>query len=438
MSTNTGSEKSETKKEYSFIQENTVPKKRNTRRKVIRYILATIGLAILFGIVSSITFNFMNEQIANWNKKKDEITLGDEKAAVPTDEVDVSTALEKNNRGVIDDAKDVKEHRSILKDYSKMYLELNKFNKNMKRSMVSVFTVDNILSWVDFEETKESYGVVVADDIENFYILCNYKTVQDISKIEVAFKDNRRISADLRDYNTDLDIAILEVAKDKIKRTTRSEIEKISMGDSYQLSVGTPFVAMGSPNGYNNSMEIGCTTSEKIDKYIVDGKQEIFQTSMLDVKKGNGFVVDFNGNMIGFITNQFTDDFNTENMKFIGITKLKPLLLDMVNKRKYGYLGIVAQDLSEDEMEKLGVSNGIYVADVVADSPAFIAGVKNGDIITAVNGSAVPSVVNLISFLHDHQPEDKFQLTITRRLTKEYSKVTNKVKVFKVELGKKN
>lgn len=431
MSTNTESKQNKNDENYSFLQENTVPKKRNTRKKIIKSISITVALAVLFGGVSGAVFYATSNQFSKWHSEELEPISLVETQPVPTGE-EISKSTEETEKPSTDKGS---QKNKILRDYSKVYTELCKLSSNMRKYTATVYTVENVVSWIDLEETKESYGVIVAEDSENIYVLCNYHVVKDGSNIKLTFFDNHKISANLRNYDIESDIAILEVEKEKVRPSTLSQIKPINMGDSYQVSVGTPIMALGAPNGYVNSMEIGYVTSNRIDEYVIDGKMEIFQTSMLENKNGNGFIINLDGKVLGFITHAYKDGINTENMKFMGISRIKPLLEDLINKKERGYLGIKAQDLTVSDAKKLGVNNGIYINYVEADSPAFHAGIKNGDIVTAINGSTVSSVSNFIAYIREYEPGDKCQLTITRRITQEYSKVSQKVKVVKVELG---
>lgn len=89
-----------------------------------------------------------------------------------------------------------------------------------------------------------------------------------------------------------------------------------------------------------------------------------------------------------------------------------------------GYLGIACAEVKDQEDSK-DMPEGVYVTDVQAGSPASMAGLKTGDIITALNGKKVGSVSELKEAIAENKPESKVTLTISRKSGKEYKESTH-------------
>lgn len=429
--------------EYSFIQEHVMPRTKNTKKKYIRYLCVTVVLGIVFGIVSSVVFSITNHFIG---EKKEEppkpISLeatGEHKDGVKPQATDNSKIQETEP---LQDSK-TKKHLSDeeisrlmgIKSYQRLYSLMKELADEKKHSMVSVLSVSEAASWFNVENTETSYGLIIKIEEDSIYVMCNYNDVRDVSKIRVEFYNEEVVKAQLMDYDKLTSLAILKIRAKLITQSTLKRIEEIGIGDSYQLAAGSPVLGLGAPDGLVKSMQFGYVTAEGIDRYVVDGKLCIYHTSIAENPFGEGFFVDMNGRLIGFITHSFKEEEDANSMCFLGISKLRPIIEDMLNQREAAYLGVKVCDMSSDDVEKLNVHFGIYVTDVVAKSPAFRAGLKSGDVITAIDGTSVSSVAALMTKLGDKEPGDEMDLTITRQKRAEYPKLSFQEKRIKVVLG---
>ncbi|WP_031420766.1 PDZ domain-containing protein, partial [Lachnoclostridium phytofermentans] len=92
----------------------------------------------------------------------------------------------------------------------------------------------------------------------------------------------------------------------------------------------------------------------------------------------------------------------------IGISRLKPIIEKLANKTERIYFGIIGEDIPQDVLQSFHLTGGIYVtAEVRADSPAFTAGIKQGDIITQINEFSVSMMSNFTSILNNYKPKEK-------------------------------
>lgn len=436
--------------EYSFIQEHVMPRTKNTKKKYFRYLCVTIVLGIVFGIVSSATLNISNHVLGKCKKEEPvkPISLeddGQQKNSGKTQLTDVQDTAS-NKIQVAEKIQDnkIKEHLTDeevsrlmgIKSYERFYTLMRDLFDETKQAMVSVLSVSEAASWFGVENIRTSYGLILKKDENSIYVLCNYNEVKDVGKIRVEFFNEEVVKAQLMDYDKQTSLAILKVKTKLVTESTYKKIKEIGIGDSYQIKVGSPVLGLGAPDGSVKSMQIGYVTAECIDRYVVDGKLTMYHTSIVDNPYAEGFFVDMEGRLVGIITHSFKEEQEQNSMCFLGISKLRKIIEDLLNQRDVAYLGVKVCDMSSDDVKKLNVDFGIYVTDVVSKSPAFKSGLKSGDVITAIDGTSVSSVAALMRKLASKEPGEEMKLNISRQKKAEYPKISFEEKQIRIELGK--
>lgn len=436
MSTNKDYDVNEEK--FSFIQEKVAPRAKNTKKKLLRTFGMTVLLAIIFGFISSFVFYITNQTMEKWEnqEQKEPIVLEDElEESTP-----LITGVEEeqevpNEPATKSEITDQDIFRALnIKSYQKLFNLMRNMAENMKYSMVTVLKVSNISNWFEMEKNEENYGLILSIEQDYIYVLCNYSYIKGANKIKVAFYNNEIARAELVDYDKETKLAIVKVKVRSATQRTKSKIVEAELGDSYQLSYGVPVLGLGAPDGTMYSMQIGYITAPCIDKYIVDGKLGFYHTSIAENAYGEGFFINMDGKVIGIITHDYKEESDESIMCFLGISKLKAIIERMLNNQSKAYLGVKVSELSSDVAEKLNVSYGIYVTDVIANSPAFKKGLKGNDVITEIDGTSVSSVAGLMSKIEEHKPGDTMTFKITRQVVSEYLKTSFEEKTITVKL----
>lgn len=426
--------------EYSFIQEKVIPKRKNTKKKVLKSICITVLLAVVFGVVSSLAFNMSNYLIGKQDKKEkaEPISLSEQEEVlvsqepVMTEEAVSGEEETPKTTGISD--QDI--FRAFdLKAYQKVYSVMRNLSEKFKYSMVTVLKYSNDTNVFEVQNSEESYGIILTIEEDYLYVLCNYSRVKDANKLKVEFYNSEAVRAVFMGYDKETGLAILKVKNVSISQRTRVKIKEADLGDSYHLTYGMPVLGLGEPDGTMYSMQIGYITAPVIDKYIVDGKLGFYHTSIPENQYGEGIFINTEGKVVGIITHQYKEDADENMMCFLGISKLKPAIERILNERDKAYLGVKVSELSSDDVKKLNVNYGIYITDIVANSPAFKKGLKVGDVITEIDGVSVSSVAGLMSKIEACVPEDKLTFKIMRRKVKEYPNSKFEEKHITVELG---
>ena len=277
--------------------------------------------------------------------------------------------------------------------------------------------------------TGESGGSGFLIDSDG-YIVTNDHVVEDEETVTVNFSDGSSSEADVTGRLPGNDLALLKVESSDVEGVT-----PVTLGDSSGLKPGQLAIAIGAPFGLEGTITVGVVSQVNRDMPSHVGRlvSGVIQTDAI-INPGNsgGPLLDSNGEVIGVTTAIRTGGLGAT---FGGVGFAVPInfLKDNLDDLKEGgvirppWLGIRATGLTPKLVEDLDLSveSGVYVIEVESDSPAEDAGLvgsgfeggspaSGGDIITAVNGISVDSVMALITQLDTYSPGDDAPLTIVR------------------------
>jgi S1-C subfamily serine protease len=284
----------------------------------------------------------------------------------------------------------------------------------------------------EYEEASSTSGLIVANNDVELLILVSLNRIEDAKKIKVTFSDYLEVDASLQGYDSDLNLAVISIKLEDIPQSKMNSLTPATLGESFALSVGTPILALGNPNGYVGSMEMGMITSFGSSSYITDDEIDLFNTDVAYNENGDGVIVNMKGEVIGIITNELKGELNQNINTAIGISRIKKTIESLVSNTERVYFGIKAADMTESALEKADIENGICITEVEVDSPALLAGLQNGDIITALNDTPVMSVNSFQSIISIYKPKTSVKVTISRNTKGKY-----KNKEIQVVLAKK-
>lgn len=420
-------------KEFNFIEEKLVSHKKKKIKKLIFAIILTIILGAIFGISAGVAYCVAQEPLFNLfgkNKKVVEFTPDDEDDDMgnpkPTDvgqgNDDKETETNRGQEGVTGEDEEPpgtvivnNTIKASADDLSSIYSEVRKIADQSGKAMVLVTSIKHEQDWFqnEIEIPDDTTGLIVANNSVDLLVLVNYDRIKGANTIMVTFNNKEKAEATLQAFDSELNLAIIAIALDDLSEEIR-EISVADLGESTYLPVGTPIIAIGSPNGYMNSMEIGMINTRGSNINLTDYQIDLFHSDITHVEDGEGYIINLKGKIVGIITNHLSDDRSENINTFIGISNIKPIIEALVNNDRRAYLGITAIDITDEALEELGLENGIAVTGVIANSPAYHSGIQIGDILTSVNGEDIISVLNFQSRLLQSKPEDMFDITIHR------------------------
>ena len=234
-------------------------------------------------------------------------------------------------------------------------------------------------------------GVIV--DARHGYIVTNAHVVDHATGITVALQDGRKLKARLVGTDPPSDIAVVKVDAHGLKQ--------IRLGDSARLSVGDFVVAIGNPFGLPHSASSGIVSGLKRSGFNPDDFEDYIQTDA-SINPGNsgGALVDLHGQLVGINTAILSGSGDNIGIGFaIPVNTAARVMRQLIayGAVKRGQLGVSMYAVTPEMARSLGLQHaaGGLVAQVIPDSPAEKAGIRAGDVITAIAGHRVASNTDL-------------------------------------------
>lgn len=138
-------------------------------------------------------------------------------------------------------------------------------------------------------------------------------------------------------------------------------------------------------------------------------------------------LINMKGQVIGIIDNTY----NTSDIKNIvsalGISELRPLIRNLSNDLPIPYLGVRGVSVTTSVNMNYGVPFGAYVTEAVLDSPAMLAGIQSGDVITEFDGETINTIGDLTKAILNCEKEEKVKIKVERDTPSGYTDMTIKV-----------
>lgn len=422
--------------DYSFLQEK-IKERPINRKKLIRTSLNTAVFAVVFGLVACFVFILLEPVIGRiLNPPKEEpkqqiVLPAEEDEMLPEDMVQDEEELsgaQTPSETVTSEAPEAVELH--VADYQKLYDKMRVIAYEAARSHVKVTAVREGTDWFQnrLESTNETSGMLVADNGVEILILCNQPTVAGASEIVVTFCNDYKANATLKKSDRNTGLAIVAVRLDEVNEKTKNEIKYARLGSSAATSiVGDLVIAIGSPLGYTDSLCYGMITSNRNPISMVDANYTLITTDIYGSRNASGMLVNTLGQVIGIIRQDYNAVEMRNQISAIGITELKRLIEDLSNERETPFLGLHVTDVTTEAQNSLGVPDGAFITEVVLMSPAMEHGLRKGDVITAMNGTTISSVVEYNAEMHNYAPQEEIRVTIMRQDVKGYQEMDIKV-----------
>ena len=256
-------------------------------------------------------------------------------------------------------------------------------------------------------------GVVFRED---GHILTNHHVVDGASNVKVIAADGRSLPAKVVGSDEDTDIAVLKV---------ESDMPAATLGSVRGLQVGQQAIAIGSPLGLEGgpSVTVGVVSALGRPFDTPNGPLlvDMIQTDApISPGSSGGALVDTGGNVIGITTGiAVAEGVAAEGLGFatpIDIARDVAEQLLTTGHVVHIWLGVRGEDLDPATGKTLGVPGGALVREVVKDSPADRAGIKQRDVITTVNGKAVTSMADVVMSVRGRKAGDTVKVTVWRDL----------------------
>ena len=265
------------------------------------------------------------------------------------------------------------------------------------------------------ERINQSLGSGVIVDASKGYVLTNHHVIVGADDVSVTLSDGRTLKAEFLGSDADTDIALIRIPAENLTA--------LPIADSSALNVGDFVVAIGNPFGLSQTVTSGIVSAVGRSGIRGLGLQNFIQTDA-SINPGNsgGALVNLQGQLVGINTASLNPQGSMAGNIGLGLAIPSNLARDVVEQLithgvvVRGTLGIETQNLSPQIARGLGLDEvrGALVTRVLAGSGAAAAGVKAGDVITAINGQRVDNAQALHNYEGLQAPGRSVELEVRR------------------------
>ena len=393
------------------VQPEHKPPKNVKKHRGAAMVAGVAGLAILFGVVSSAVFltsNIVGGRILGLSGASDS-------SSASSDKVNGGTSLSKSSSVVTSDVSDVVEE--------------------VMPSIVSItsMSVEEVQGFFGGTYQKKSAGagtgIIIGENDSELLIVTNNHVVENSDTLTVTFIDETSVEANIKGADADYDVAVIAVPSGSIQPETLGALKVATLGDSTELKVGEPAIAIGNALGYGQSVTTGVISA--LDRSVaatdsrtgqtIENSVNLIQTDAA-INEGNsgGALVNVNGEVVGINSAKLIGD-NVEGIGYaIPISDVSDLIRGLMNQEtkekvdedNRGMIGIIGISVSDAFSQQIDLPAGVYVTEVTEGGGADKAGMTKGCIITAINGSSVDSMDALQEQLQYYAKGETVTLTI--------------------------
>ena len=387
------------------------PKKKKEHKKMPKAVAVT-GLALMFGVVSSATFlttNYVGTKV---------LKLGTTQKSTST----TSTSAVTSNA-------------SLTKTSSVVTSDVSSVVENVMPSIVSItnMSVQEVQNYFGGTSKQESEsagtGIIISQNDSELLVVTNNHVVAGSDTLTVTFADGNSVEANIKGTDSEYDVAVVAVPLDSISEETKKAISVATLGDSTELKVGEPAIAIGNALGYGQSVTTGVISAlnrsvsetDQTTGEMTESSVKLIQTDAA-INPGNsgGALVNASGEVIGINSSKLVGD-SVEGVGYaIPISDVSDLIENLMNQETktkvaeadQGAIGIKGMSVSTEYSQQLNMPEGVYVSEVTKGGGAEKAGMTRGCIITGINGTTVSSKDDLQEQLQYYAKGDEVELTI--------------------------
>jgi Do/DeqQ family serine protease len=262
------------------------------------------------------------------------------------------------------------------------------------------------------EQQRQGLGSGVIIDT-NGYIITNHHVIDGAEQIKVDLYDNRSLDAKLVGADPPSDLAVLKV--------DASNLPMLTLGDSDKMRVGDVVLAIGNPLGVGQTVTMGIISAKGRQTGLSNGSFEDFLQTDAPINRGNsgGALVSTNSELIGINSQILSPSGGSIGLGFaVPSNMARTVVEQLINNGRVrrGQLGVTVLKIPSEEATRLGVTQGpgVVVFQVQEGTGADRAGLERGDVITALNGTAISEPNTFRNQIASTPPGSEVTLTIKR------------------------
>lgn len=400
-------------KDKSFINE-TVKKRKKSSGEVLKRSALFFVKAITLGLIATVTFLLAEPVIRELLENNGENVVKIDDGTENTISVENSTTEGRVNENPLYDTKE-----------------------GMSKLLNSIVQIEGKINILDEkgeilgEQLTFSSGAVVSTG-DNTVILTDYESVKDSEIIKITFSNELQCTAKVKSYNKQLGIAVISADTQELFDGSYFPEENV-FGDSGNIDKGEELMYIGVSEGVG-VINVSCDTltTNNILQYT-DVMYSMFTTDLASNVAMNGFLYNSSNQLVGMIA-QPENNGITDLVAALGSTDIMPIVEKLSNDKPLPYMGINGSTVTDELKEYVNsdMPYGVYVTKVDTNSPAYEAGILNGDIITEVSGKEIDSVKTFSNVINSMDKGNVARVNVERYGKNEYKNLT-----FSVIIGGK-
>ncbi len=425
------------------IKERPINKKRLVRRTLI-----TASMAVIFGLIACFTFLVLEPVLSNMlyppeesspvvifpedeleEEMQPEEMLSDN---LPAEEDEQQQLVNEEVKALEQETEQIKEMISnttlTLDSYKQIYEALNTYTNDLSRFMTKVTVVSSDTDWItdaSDESRHETCGVIVAETNKDIYILTDYRSIKDADRLIVSFYNDYSLEGKIHNVHEESDLALICVNANSIIRSVLGEDPIVATIGTSKIGnlVGTPIVVMGCPIGNYGSLGVGMITSNTGSLVSTDANYQILTTDVDGNSSSTGVIFNLSGQIIGIVNRSSMDAQEGNEISAYGITELRYLVNAMSQKETVPYMGIKGISVTNKTSLEYDVPVGAYITEIDMESPAMLAGLQVGDVITLLDEYIISGYTDYSIALLRQNSGETIKVKAMRLVQEEYTEM---------------
>jgi serine peptidase DegS len=256
---------------------------------------------------------------------------------------------------------------------------------------------------------ERAVGSAVVIDPDG-YLVTNFHVIAEATDIQLQLADGRLANPEIVGVDAETDLALLKV--------DLGVLPAIPMGSSSQIRIGDVVLAIGNPVGLTSSVTQGIISATGRNHLLeLTTFQDFIQTdAAINAGNSGGALINVDGQLIGINTAILARNLSTEGIGFaIPVDLVRGVAEEIREHGRVirGYFGLQPDDMTQSEREAQGLEGdaGILLSVVFEGSPAEAAGLREGDIIIAINGEPIISQRQAQLLVAGSSPGDRVAVT---------------------------
>ncbi len=380
------------------------------KKKGVKRVFLFLGCAILFGVFAGITSMGLYSYYIEPKMRAEAVSAANKAIKHGGDSSDSGYSKKKSSTSVKEGEHEKVDVKIDRIDTSKTYTPAEIYAANVN-STVGINTSLTV-NYYGYETTgaASGSGFIISED---GYIVTNHHVIEDANDIKVTTYDGAIYEAELIGYDVSDDLAVLKIDE--------TGLTPVILGDSSNLVVGDSVMAIGNPLGeLTFTLTTGCVSALKRSITINNQRMYLMQTDCA-INSGNsgGPLFNEHGEVIGITSAKYSqsnlNEASIENIGFaIPINNVRDIIYSIIEDGVFvkPYIGAAAEDaISSNHFD---LTYGVGIRKIEAGGPADKAGLKDGDVITAIDGHTVNSADEVHDYIWEAGIGGKLNLTIYR------------------------